>query len=319
MSNRTIWLIFAYILILTTMEQKENNTTLCQPLNISELMPYIDILDEYFGLGALFFSPTIQYLHGMYYSEKKPIPEEMDTEILIPVYVQSEDVYSLLERAGLKRDNRRDYLVVMFTLYLLANLIYDREYEKGLQAVYESIGDETLQYRQVKKDLLKLYLFLNDPMTRLDRPVSIQHATGTVKLDNSFGWFTRRMLKGYLAEYLPDITSVEQAKEELESYKKRAGRKSADAREQVLIYGIYRMFHEQTEMKDDLPDRLCEFIFEYLKLIKVYDIEDTLDMSNMRPTIRHIIKKPEQPKFGFSGKMRRVTEEELKKIKTKLY
>ena len=87
MSNRTIWLIFAYILILTTMEQKENNTTLCQPLNISELMPYIDILDEYFGLGALFFSPTIQYLHGMYYSEKKPIPEEMDTEILIPVYV----------------------------------------------------------------------------------------------------------------------------------------------------------------------------------------------------------------------------------------
>ena len=288
------------------------------PIMVSQLMPCIDVLNEYFGLGIRYFDSAIQSQYDMNYSKGNPIPEEDDWEVYIPCYVEFEKVYKLLENAGLSKDKGNEK-GIMDILAILANLIYDKEYEKVRQAIREAPGDEAMQYEDVRKDLLNLYMFVNDPSTFLDREITIQHTTGKVKVENCYGWFTRRMLKEYLDRYLPDITSVEQAKEELDSYRKRAGRKSADAREQVLIYGIYRMFHEQTEMKDDLPDRLCEFIFEYLKLIKVYDIEDTLDMSNMRPTIRHIIKKPEQPKFGFSGKMRRVTEEELKKIKTKLY
>ena len=302
------------------METSENTNSpkLVVPIMVSQLMPCIDVLNEYFGLGIRYFDSTIQFQYDMNYSKGKPIPEEDDWEVYIPYHVEFEKVYKLLENAGLSKDKGNEK-GIMDILAILANLIYDKEYEKVRVAIKESPGDEAMQYEDVRKDLLNLYMFVNDPSTFLDREITIQHATGKVKLDNCYGWFTRRMLKEYLDKYLPDITSVEQAKQELDSYKKSAGRKSADAREQVLMCGIYRMFHEQTEMKDDLPDRLCEFIFEYLKLIKVYDIEDTLDMSNMRPTIRHIIKKPEQPKFGFSGKMRRVTEEELKKIKTKLY
>lgn len=302
------------------MEASENTNSpkLVVPIMVSQLMPCIDVLNEYFGLGIRYFDSAIQFQYDMNYSKGNPIPEEQDWEVYIPYYVEFEKVYKLLENAGLSKDKDNEK-GIMDILAILANLIYDKEYEKVRLAIREAPGDEAMQYEDVRKDLLNLYMFVNDPSTFLDREIAIQHATGKVKVENYYGWFTRRMLKEYLDRYLPDITSVEQAKQELDSYRKQAGRKSADEREQVLIYGIHRMLHEQTEMKDDLPDRLCEFIFEYLKLIKVYDEEKVLDMSNMRPTIRHIIKKPEQPKFGFSGKMRRVTEEELKKIKTKLY
>ena len=300
------------------MEQNNTQTVLCHEFKASDIMHDIDILDEYFGLGAQFFNSNIHFLHDIFYAEGKPIPEELDEKIYVPVHIYFDEIIQLLEKAGLSSNNSRDK-GIMYILYFLANLIYDKEYEKGLQAIYEAIGDERLQYETIKKDLLKLYLFINDPNTKLDRPISIQHLTGKVKLDNDFGWFTRRMLKEYLDRYLPDITSLEQAKEALNAYKKQAGRKSADEREQILIYGIYRIFHEQTEMESDLPDRLCEFIFEYLKLIKVYDAEDVLDMSTMRPTIRYIIKKPVQPKFGFNGKMQRISLEELSRTGTKLY
>ena len=79
------------------------------------------------------------------------------------------------------------------------------------------------------------------------------------------------------------------------------------------------MLHEQTEMESDLPDKLCEFIFEYLKLIKVYEKEDVLDMSTMRPKIRYIIKKPVQPKFGLGYELKEIDKSELGKRLNRLY
>lgn len=287
-------------------------------VKLSQLMPYIDMLNEYFGLGIRYFDTTVQYQYDMNYSKGKPIPEEYDTELLLPLYVEFETVYSMLEKAGLSRDNGT-HIGMMSTLALLANLIYDREYEKVIQAIWESRWDEAMRYEDVRKDLLSLYLFINDSGTFLDREITIQHATGKVRVQNSYGWFTRRMLRDYLDRYLPDIISAEQARRELDGYRKQAGRKSSDEREQVLIYGIYRMFHENTEMKADLPDRLCEFIFDYLKLIKVYDDGDVLDMSTMRPTIRYIIKKPVQPKFGLGYAMEEVNRSELSRQQDRLY
>ena len=287
-------------------------------VKLSQLMPYIDMLNEYFGLGIRYFDTTVQYQYDMNYSKGKPIPEEYDTELLLPLYVEFETVYSMLEKAGLSRDNGT-HIGMMSTLALLANLIYDREYEKVIQAIWESRWDEAMRYEDVRKDLLSLYLFINDSGTFLDREITIQHATGKVRVQNSYGWFTRRMLRDYLDRYLPDIISAEQARRELDGYRKQAGRKSSDEREQVLIYGIYRMFHENTEMKADLPDRLCGFIFDYLKLIKVYDDGDVLDMSTMRPTIRYIIKKPVQPKFGLGYAMEEVNRSELSRQQDRLY
>lgn len=302
------------------MEASENTNFPKQvvPIMVSQLMPCIDVLNEYFGLGARYFDSTIQFQYDMNYSKGNLIPEEDDWEVYIPYYVEFGKVYKLLENAGLSRDKNNEK-GIMDILAILANLIYDKEYEKIRQAIREAPGDEAMQYEDVRKDLLCLYMFINDPSTFLDREIAIQHATGKVKIENCYGWFTRRMLKEYLDMYLPDITSVEQAKEELDTYKKPAGRKSADEREQILIYGIYRIFHEQTEMKDDLPDRLCEFIFEYLKLIKVYDTEETLDMSNMRPTIRYIVKKPVQPKFGLGYELKEIDKSELSKLLNRLY
>lgn len=302
------------------METPENTNypETAMPIKVSQLMPYIDLLNEYFGLGIRYFDSTIQFQYDMNYSKGKKMPEEQDWEVYIPLYVEFETVDKMLERAGLSKDNST-HQGIMDLLAILANLIYDKEYEKVRLAIRESPGDEAMQYEDVRKDLLNLYLFINDPSTFLDREMSIQHATGKVKLQNFYGWFTRRMLKEYLDRYLPDITSLEQAKEALNAYKKQAGRKSADEREQILIYGIYRIFHEQTEMDSDLPDRLCEFIFEYLKLIKVYDEEDVLDMSTMRPTIRYIIKKPVQPKFGLGYELKEISHEDLKDISFKLY
>lgn len=302
------------------MEASENTNSpkLVVPIMVSQLMPCIDVLNEYFGLGIRYFDSAIQFQYDMNYSKGNPIPKEQDWEVYIPYYVEFEKVYKLLENAGLSKDKGNEK-GIMDILAILANLIYDKEYEKVRLAIREAPGDEAMQYDDVRKDLLNLYMFVNAPSTFLDREITIQHTTGKVKVENCYGWFTRRMLKEYLDRYLPDITSVEQAKEELGSYRKQAGRKSADEREQVLIYGIYRMLHEQTEMKDDLPDRLCEFIFEYLKLIKVYEEEDVLDMSNMRPTIRYIIKKPVQPKFGLGYELKEIDKSELGRRLNRLF
>lgn len=302
------------------METSENTNypKTVMPIMVSQLMPYIDALDEYFGLGIRYFDSSIQFQYDMNYSKGKKMPEEQDWEVYIPLYVELDTVCKMLEKAGLTRENDT-HRGIMDLLTLLANLIYDKEYEKVKQAIMESTDDEVMQYEDVRKDLLKLYLFINDASTRPDSKISIKHMTGAVNLENHYGWFTRRMLKEYLAKYLPDITTTEQAREALNGYKKQAGRKSADEREQILIYGIYRIFHENTEMNGDLPDRLCEFIFEYLKLIKVYDEEDVLDMSTMRPTIRYIIKKPVQPKFGLGHEMEETSEEDLSKAGTRLY
>jgi len=302
------------------MEASENTNypETVMPIMVSQLMPYIDALDEYFGLGIRYFDSAIQFQYDMNYSKGKEMPEEQDREVYIPLYVEPDAVCKMLEKAGLSKENDT-HRGIMDLLTLLANLIYDKEYEKVMQAIIESTDDEVMQYEDVRKDLLKLYLFINDPNTRPDSKISIKHMTGSVNLENDYGWFTRRMLKEYLAKYLPDITTTEQAREALNGYKKQAGRKSADEREQILIYGIYRIFHENTEMSGDLPDRLCEFIFEYLKLIKVYDEEDVLDMSTMRPTIRYIIKKPVQPKFGLGHEMEETSGEDLSKTGSRLY
>ena len=169
-------------------------------------MPCIDVLNEYFGLGIRYFDSAIQFQYDMNYSKGNPIPEEDDWEVYIPYYVEFEKVYKLLENAGLSKDKGNEK-GIMDILAILANLIYDKEYEKVRQAIREAPGDEAMQYEDVRKDLLNLYMFVNDPSTFLDREITIQHTTGKVKVENCYGWFTRRMLKEYLDRYLPDIIS----------------------------------------------------------------------------------------------------------------
>ena len=56
----------------------------------------------------------------------------------------------------------------------------------------------------VRKDLLKLYIFVNDPKIRKSQSLVIQHLTGKLELKNQDGWFINRMSADYLSKYLPD-------------------------------------------------------------------------------------------------------------------
>ena len=97
---------------------------------VSQLMPCIDVLNEYFGLGIRYFDSAIQFQYDMNYSKGNPIPEEDDWEVYIPCYVEFEKVYKLLENAGLSKDKGNEK-GIMDILAILANLIYDKEYEKA--------------------------------------------------------------------------------------------------------------------------------------------------------------------------------------------
>lgn len=155
-------------------------------IKVSQLMPYIDMLNEYFGLGIRYFDSAIQFQYDMNYSKGKPIPKEYDTDLFIPLYVDFENVFSMLKKAGLTSSNNA-HLRIIEMLTVLANLIYDKEYNKVKQVIMESQGDEIIQYEDVRKDLLSLYLFINNSNTFLDREITIQHATGKVRLQNSYG------------------------------------------------------------------------------------------------------------------------------------
>lgn len=292
---------------------KQNDKILCKPLKASELMPYIDLMSEYFGLGASYFDTSLQVLYSRYHTTGKPIPDDKDTDTLLQIHINWEHFIKLVDTMGITYETHHP---IYEMLYILANLIYDKKYGEVIERIEQSewedsFAAESLQYDIIRKDMLNLYLFINNPDNHLYKELSIKHFTGIVKLENRFGWFTKRLLKDYLAKYLPDITTVQQAEEELKLYRATAGRKYADEREMVLTYGIYKLFHDNVEMDSDLPNNLCQFIFDYLKLIKVYDDNVILGESEMRAKIRYIIKKPVQPKFPLDMKMEECTADDM--------
>ncbi len=278
-------------------------------------------LNEYFGIGYGYFQQDISN-HEAYFQIKVGIGEsptmkliEEDHEFSICVPFDIDEFYALFEI--IEEDDETDTDICK-ALFLLAYIIKAKDF-----SWLEDNADLTdyIEYNIVREDLLRLYIFTNGQKsdTLQGQRISIKHAMGSVEIKNFGNWFTDKLLKDYLNLYLSDINSIEQAEQELLSYKKRAGRKIKDNRVHIILYGIFRMFNELKKMKSPQSDSLCVFIQSYLQFTGLIDKDTNIDNQWIRAQITYIKTKPEPPKFEFLDVAYMCSLEDLKNTGKRLY
>lgn len=287
------------------------------PIQTSTLKQLLVWLEEYFGITIGYFRTEIERMirkEGLRLTDIEAL--ELDKTLL---FVHSFDLEKFDTLFKLIKEDDDNDGSIMIILYLIAVIMIDKGYYNILDAITEQIDTEPFRYKMVREDLLNLYIWLKDPQTKLEQKLALKHMTGSIKIKNSFGWFTRNLLTKYLDEYLPDIKTIEEAKTELLTYKKNSGRPTDDFRVNVITYGIYRMFNDLKKMNSPQSDSLCEFIIEYLKFIGILDEDTKVDNQWVRAQIKYISSKPEPPKFEYLGGQIRCSLEDLEGMGIRLF
>jgi hypothetical protein len=278
-------------------------------------------LNEYFGISYGYFLEEISN-NKAYFQIKVGVGEspalkfiEEDHEFPIYLSFDTKDFCSLFNI--IKEDDEADFDIAK-TLFLLAYVITAKDFSRIED--YQDFIDYK-HYNIVREDLLRLYIFANERKsdTLQGQKISIKHAKGSVEITNYENWFTSKLLNDYLAVYLADIESVEQAEEELLKYKKRAGRKIKDNRIHIILYGIFRMFNDHKKMKSPQSDALCEFIISYLQFIGIFNDDTDVDNQWIRAQITYLKTKPKPMKFDFIDVAYMASVEELKNSGKRLY
>lgn len=213
---------------------------------------------------------------------------------------EDEDISTLLPF------NRKNYGIIC-ALYLMS-YIFNREH-KGTESKYcseieecerENFKDQ-LYDNKARKDLLKLYILSKQEIR--NKPVAEQiviryNVNDKIELDNVDNWFAKVLLSNHLEKYLPDINSVEQAKEELKIIREVAGRKVENQYYFILIYGVYSMVTTQLQLKK-IPNSLCTLITRLLLYVDFITEEEAENRDSMytRSLIKYLVNKPVHPMF----------------------
>lgn len=258
-------------------------------LDIRRLIP---VLDKYFGLGIGYFSVDLQFLLQKEFLSQ----EEEDKEWEFIHFVQPDEFkMKWIECFG----NIYIEPIYMEALYFFANIIHSEVYYAREESICDGVHQDDIMYWEcVRKDLLKLYIFVNDPEIKKTQSLVVQHLTGKLELENHDGWFINRMSADYLSKYLSDITSIEQARKELQSYNKVAGQKVRDKREPVIMCGLYYLIHDTLQLKSKIPNNLCEFIYWFLDAVDC-PTSDEYDNLKFRSRLRHFLPREQLYRFNF--------------------
>lgn len=94
-----------------------------------------------------------------------------------------------------------------------------------------------------------------------------------------------------------NIKTPEEARQDLLRQKPSVGAKKLNPIYDIVIYGFYRMLHEENVIpeKPDIPNELCELIYKFTTFTGCYPKEKTKDdifnPKRIRADISHIKKK----------------------------
>lgn len=250
------------------------------------------MMEKYFGLNAEYFLEEMMALKCWRefennaemkdgrpdFSKVKDIewPTLRVMDLDEPIDIESSFVdrlYSIFD--GVKgRIPESKQEAMAWTLILVATILEDKNYDSMISDSIASLQDEWM-YDCARTDLLKLYIFANDGKyeydatnNQMDCPIVIKRGGNQLELRNSNDWFRRSMLAHYFNTLLPDIKSVEQAKEELEELSVlKKGRRPENPKVNILIQGITTMFNEELTMVKQMPNELAFFILDYLQMM----------------------------------------------------
>lgn len=291
------------------------------PLATAELKELLPYLSKYFGITSDHFSFEIiseilkmreRQQKGEQINYNKPIEGEVkytdfldvDMDLNLWCDFDFDKFQKLFNRTS--NANGIDITVnqhVFDILFIMATIMRRRK-------IFEDAGifhySHTTPYTDIdkfeqqnkRKDLLELYLFLQEIKTTKPQTLKISHPKSRVSISNDNYWL-EQVLEEHLKINASDIESKEQAQAELKTYAPLKGRKSTDHDRNVLIYGIYRLFNDQLELERETPNDLCEFIVRYLQFVNKVDTDKDIDNEWIRAQISYMKSRPIAPKFEF--------------------
>ena len=180
---------------------------------------------------------------------------------------------------------------VLDTLLLLTAYVVDHT-----PTINEESFKKVLQ-NYTRQDLLRLYVFCYEYLDGENRAFTMRGSKGSVRMENYCNWFREELVKDHLKKYLPEITSLAQAKAELVSGRRKRGRVPNDARVPALLWGTYQMLMEQQGLPDAMPNILCEFLIQLLQLQQVFPTDTEIDAFWVRAQLRYIRSREKKPRY----------------------
>lgn len=220
-------------------------------VELLKLEPYIPLIKEYFGLFVPDLEPELF------------LAEDYDPERTyhIPDYVSFENIEELFVQyfgTGVEDEEH-----IIFLLWLVANLYYGERYKQYQQQWYEEIGEDCLMWPYIRKDILKLYKLVHEKEGS-NEPVKVTIAGESIELLNNYKWFFSLLKHHLFPHCIPEINSVDDAKEELTE---KGGRPQSDPEIKAMVCGIAKYFYDKGLVSRKAPKYLVLFIQEFVNMM----------------------------------------------------
>jgi hypothetical protein len=287
-------------------------------LRTEDFLNAIALTEEFYGINLPYFHTEVESCPGY--------PESLDTDtIRINTTIDLDEFDRLFtSNFGKEFDNVELYRALL----LLAIVIKDKDVNLVKSIMDEETRDtaSVLFEESIRPQMLKLYIFthsmeiLDNPQPIIQLSVEKSHSCTISDMD---AWFSARMVNAYLKKYIPEIISVELAKEELSKYSKKGtskkGRTFNDFRNNVCMMGTTQLFKRFQVFSKKLPDDLCFFIADFCVFVgTLTDSErDILYPQNIRSQVRYMESRKLPVKFPLLPNPEVVAERDKKRVLSK--
>ena len=140
----------------------------------------------------------------------------------------------------------------------------------------------------MRQDLLRLYVFCYEILEGERHEITLRCKQGSVRLQNCCNWFREELMRDYLETHLPEIVTLQQAKEELLTGRRKRGREPKDARIPALLWGTYNVLVIHQWLPETMPNALCQFLIQLLQLQGVLPLDTEIDTFWIRAQLRYL-------------------------------
>ena len=281
-------------------------------------MEALSLTEEFYGINLPYFHSEVEGCPGY--------PLALDVEQICIKTTIDLDAFDKLFSANFGKDF--DNMDVYRALLLLAIVIIDKDVDLVKSVMDEELRDNAsvLFEESIRPQMLKLYIFshskefLDNPQQKILLSVG---KTQSCSINNTDAWFTARMVGEYLKRFIPEITSVEAAKEELSYYEKvikgKKGRGYNDYRANVIMLGTTHLFRHFHVFYQKLPDTLCFFISDFLLYTGIFtqSKRDNFYPENIRSQVSYMESRKSPVKFPLLPGPEVVTEKDKERLLTR--
>lgn len=223
----------------------------------------------------------------------------LDTDNAISILIEKEVVRKIFQLLNdFEGDADPDDGTRIFnTLYLLAYILLTESVKEELdhEEFYMDLVNAEIR-QSATRDLLRLFIYMKEregSSVKNTRLVIKPSDGANIELENINHWFPQKLIAGLLdnTDLISGVETVEQAKELLKNMERSgknggAGRPTDNPRVRIVSFGIYRLFNDYVKMSSPIPDSLCDFINEYLRLVKILKSGERLENSRIRTDVR---------------------------------